>query len=267
MAIIKTEEDLKKRPKIIDMEIAVATFIDNNQNLIIPNLSYGMFMHECDLFVLTKSSYGYEIEIKTSKADLFKDFEKRHKHKEDKIKYFYYALPTHLLEYEDKLPEHAGIFEVYWHVWGSYSYNPTIIHKEWKCGLRKDPISKSNYKFSEEERLNLYRLSAMRVWTMKKKFQRLLNKEASMEDINDKINNDKETVMDISIKEAKDILKNYLEIKDSTLMENELWKVRKAILTLLGYSPRQLISVYGHPISVTDLQTDIKDLSDNFNLK
>jgi len=44
--------------KTIEMEIAFARYFGIRQNLIIPNVSWGMDTHECDLFVLTPARYG-----------------------------------------------------------------------------------------------------------------------------------------------------------------------------------------------------------------
>ena len=45
-------------------------FFNYRANLIVPNISWGLGLHECDLLVLTSSGYATEIEIKVSKADL-----------------------------------------------------------------------------------------------------------------------------------------------------------------------------------------------------
>ena len=51
-----------------DIEIAIANHLNTNQNLIVPNISYGLgFHYELDLLVVTKSNYADEIEIKISK--------------------------------------------------------------------------------------------------------------------------------------------------------------------------------------------------------
>lgn len=58
--------------------------------------------HEADLFVVSKSRYATEIEVKTSLADWKNDFKKK-KHQTLKwIKYFYYAVPEELA---DKIPD------------------------------------------------------------------------------------------------------------------------------------------------------------------
>lgn len=66
----------RKKLKTIDIEVAVATYLNVRTNLIVPNISWGMFLHECDLLVLTPAGFAWEIEIKTTKADLIKDQKK-----------------------------------------------------------------------------------------------------------------------------------------------------------------------------------------------
>jgi len=88
-----------------EMEIALAEYFGIRQNLIVPNVSWGMDSHECDLFILTPAGYGWEVEIKVSKADLFKDKHKRHRHNSSKIKFLYFAIPEYLERYIDEIPE------------------------------------------------------------------------------------------------------------------------------------------------------------------
>ena len=69
------------------IEVALANHFNYRLNLIVPNISWGAFIwHECDLFIVSKAGYCTEIEIKISKSDLKKDFEKKHNHESDKIK-------------------------------------------------------------------------------------------------------------------------------------------------------------------------------------
>ena len=76
-----------------DIEISVAKYMDPRVNLIVPNASWGLGLHECDLLVISKAGYASEVEIKVSKADLLRDREKRHGHASDRIKALWFALP------------------------------------------------------------------------------------------------------------------------------------------------------------------------------
>ena len=59
----------------LEMETLLMNHFNYLQNIIVPNVSNGIFhkehgwLHECDLLVLSKANYATEIEIKISKAD------------------------------------------------------------------------------------------------------------------------------------------------------------------------------------------------------
>ena len=65
----------------LEMEVALSKFFNPRQNIIVPNISWGMGgHHECDLMVLTQCNFAYEVEIKVSAADLKADAKKTHAH-------------------------------------------------------------------------------------------------------------------------------------------------------------------------------------------
>ena len=84
--------------KTIEVELAVAKYFNPRQNHDIPNVSWGFNIHECDLLILTKSKFLYEVEIKISRADLIKDKDKGHKHKHKKIRKLYFAIPENMIK-------------------------------------------------------------------------------------------------------------------------------------------------------------------------
>jgi hypothetical protein len=151
--------------KSIEIEIAVANHIGCRQYLIVPNISWGMGLHECDLLVCTKANYLWEVEIKVSKADLKKDREKLHGHHNKKIKRLYFAIPEKLYNEEclSYIPERAGIF----------------IVKELNDGrhfviLKRAPKPNKNAQpITEKEKSKMAELGAMRIWSLKRKLLRL----------------------------------------------------------------------------------------------
>ena len=145
--------------RTLEMEIALADYFGIRQNLIVPNVSWGMDSHECDLFILTPAGYGWEVEIKVSKADLFKDKEKRHGHYSSKIKYLYFAIPDYLESYVDEIPFRAGIIII----------RPVVDGDGYCCEKFSRPIANGSYKYNDKERLMLARLGALRIWGLKKK--------------------------------------------------------------------------------------------------
>ena len=150
----------KKRLKTIDIEIAVAIYFNIRVNLIVPNISWGLFLHECDLLILTPAGFAWEIEIKITKADLIKDKEKKHKHYNSKIKSLYFAIPDYLKHCIEYIPKRAGII---------------LVNERLHCEtFRKPETNKNARKFSLNERYHMARLGSMRIWRLKKKIQSLL---------------------------------------------------------------------------------------------
>lgn len=151
------------------MEVELARFLNYRVNIIVPNVSWGMFSHECDLIRLTPAGYCSEIEIKVSLYDLKKDKHKFHNHVDgngygrNKIKYLYFAIPEYLERHIEYIPERAGILIVY-EVVKDWLPKPILRVKE-----IRSPKKQSNYKFSVKERLRLLELMAMRIWGLKKK--------------------------------------------------------------------------------------------------
>lgn len=155
--------------KTIDVEIAVMEYLGIRQNLIVPNVSWGIAgLHECDLLSLSTSNYATEIEIKVSKGDLLKDGEKVHGHVHDHITMLFFAVPEKLKEIAlECIPERSGLFVI-----GTHE-----LKYEWQKGLpihyvsleRQAVRNKSGAKWSDRERNDLARLGAMRILGLKKK--------------------------------------------------------------------------------------------------
>jgi hypothetical protein len=148
-----------KKLKTIDVELSVVKYLKPRINLIVPNISWGLNIHECDLFVLSKSGYATEIEIKVSRSDLKKDLDKRHHHKSNKIKKLYFAIPDYMLCDIELIPKHAGIL---------------IVNQRGRCTLHREAvINEKSYKFSDAERFQVARLGALRIWNLKKRIKKL----------------------------------------------------------------------------------------------
>jgi hypothetical protein len=145
----------------IEIEERVANYFSPRQCLIVPNISWGMDIHECDLLIVRKSGYGIEVEIKVSRADLKKDAEKTHHHSDSRIREFYFAIPDYLQDAIDLIPSHAGVIiltRVY--DYGDHLYCRTI---------RDAKINTKSIKFTPEEMFNIARLGTMRIWSLKRK--------------------------------------------------------------------------------------------------
>lgn len=166
----------KKQYKIttLDIEVALMKYFNYRQNVIIPNVSWGLDLHECDLLVVRKSLNMVEIEIKISKYDLLKDFKKKHGHydKKNRIREFYYAMPDILYDKcGDLIPENAGI--IICNSKMNYKKN-VVIDVNIK---RKSKINTSARKLTIDEYNKLLRLGCYRIFTLKNKLLKILNKK------------------------------------------------------------------------------------------
>ncbi len=155
----------------LQMEIAIMEDCNVRQNIVVPNVSFGIVryfgsgknrtwdeLHECDVLKLTPSGYATEYEIKVSKSDFKADLKKKHNHDGKFIKQLYYAVPFELLDFaKQHLPENAGL--VY------------VKNNKVKYAIVA-PIRELYFKWTSEEMFKLAKLGAMRIVNLK----RLINK-------------------------------------------------------------------------------------------
>lgn len=142
-----------------DIEISVAKYMDPRVNLIVPNASWGLGLHECDLLVISKAGYASEIEIKVSKSDLVRDKEKRHQHASERIKALWFAIPYTLLPHVEHVPSNAGIL---------------VIREDGICRTHRKPtLRQAPKKWTPHEMFHAARLAAMRIWGLKIKIRNL----------------------------------------------------------------------------------------------
>ena len=156
---------VKRKPKpsrkitTLEMEVAIAKYFGHRQHIIVPNLSWGFFTHECDMFLIRKSGFGFEVEIKRSKSDTVADFKKSHGHidRKNRIVQLYYAFPEELLpKVEHLVPPECGILTV--KLWNDRAY----------ASLKRDAKRKKDAKrLTQAEQLKISRLGCMRIWTLK----------------------------------------------------------------------------------------------------
>jgi len=172
----------------LDMEVALMHGFNPRQNIIVPNVSWGIWdrgsgaLHECDLIILSGSDYATEIEIKVSKFDLLRDKDKRHKHAHGMIRRFYYAVPDELEEVAKiEIPDRAGLITVSSQeikgAGGFYYYRIRTV--------RECKINTSAEKWSEDHRMQLMRLGTMRILGLKQKVLTLKSKIDAKVDRND----------------------------------------------------------------------------------
>ena len=142
-----------------EIEIAIARHFGIPSHLSIPNVSWGFFIHECDVAVVTPSHYFYEVEIKISKQDLIRDKEKHHGHEDKRIKQLWFAIPEKLLPYIEHIPDHAGIL--------------MVSKKGYIKRIKPARINKYVQPLTEKDCYRLARLGAMRIWSLKERIKEL----------------------------------------------------------------------------------------------
>ncbi len=171
-----------KKFTTLDIEIAVIDYFRPRQNLIVPNVSWGLHnkeygsLHECDVLILSGDSYATEVEIKISKADLLKDAEKKHKHKHNLIRRLYFAVPSELKEIAlESIPDHAGLLVISNAVkrwYGLYGASREIEYMK-VTEVRPCKVNTIAIRWTEAQRLQLARLGTMRILGLKRKIQKL----------------------------------------------------------------------------------------------
>jgi len=137
-----------------EIEFAIANHFGIRTNLVVPNVSWGLGVHECDLLICSKAGYCTEIEIKRSAADLKKDRDKHHSHKSKKIKYLYFAIPSYLCKYIEYIPLNAGIF---------------VITSTGRVFCLAKPVQNKDCRaLTVQEQYEMARLGALRIWNLKR---------------------------------------------------------------------------------------------------
>jgi len=144
---------LKKRKLCAaDIEIAVARHFGWRRNIIVPNVSWGLDIHEVDLLIISKAGYATEVEIKVTQSDINADLKKGHGHRSNKIRRLYFAVPDYLNEALG-IPDRCGLISVNNDLYCRILRQPKINTKA--RALRADEINK------------VLHLGCMRIWRLK----------------------------------------------------------------------------------------------------
>jgi hypothetical protein len=175
----------------LDVEIAIIKGFNPRQNLIVPNVCWGITdnhyrpLHECDILILSNTGYATEIEIKVSKSDLLKDASKRHGHCHNLIKRFYFAVPEKLKDIAlSVIPENAGLLVVGVKEGTNYKWYEEGGHDSYKVTwhavtMAKECKNNANaLKWDDKQRYQLARLGALRILALKQKIQKNKIKQA-----------------------------------------------------------------------------------------
>ena len=153
-----------------DIQALLAEYFGIRNNIIVPNVSWGLLDYEADLLIMNKTGYVTEIEIKRSWSDFLADFKKdENAHKSEIIYQFWYCVPDSLYkDCIDKLKE----------VYPDSLDRPNVISYS-DSGVLNFHGKTASYcrgkhrKMFLEEQLKLARLGAMRYWSSE--FKRMKN--------------------------------------------------------------------------------------------
>ena len=146
-----------KKLKASDIEIALALNFNFRQNIIVPNVYWGLGLnHEADMIIVSKSGYAFEIEIKTSLADIKADKKKKLAHYSEKIRRFSFAVPDYLADCKD-LPRDCGLI---------------TVRNDLHCKTIRPPrINKNARPLNNKEISKILHLGCMRIWKLKRKLR------------------------------------------------------------------------------------------------
>ena len=157
-----------------DIQALLAEYFGIRNNIIVPNVSWGLLDYEADLLIMNKTGYVTEIEIKRSWSDFLADFKKDETaHKSEIIYQFWYCVPDSLYkDCVDKLKE----------VYPDSLDRPNVISYS-DSGILNFHGKSASYcrgkhrKMFLEEQLKLARVGTMRYWSSE--FKRMKNASES----------------------------------------------------------------------------------------
>ena len=155
-----------------EMEKLIYTYFENSSLVIVPRISgnnwwldteadpmiwKNIVNHECYMLIVTKNRYLTEVEIKISLSDLKADFKKKHQHKDENIKNFYYAFPAEMKEKAlELIPKDCGVLIAVKKECG-------ISYRKIEC-YRKPKINKEAKPVNDIVLSKIYRLGYLRYW-------------------------------------------------------------------------------------------------------
>lgn len=144
-----------------DIQALLAGYFGIRNNIIVPNVSWGMLDYEADLLIMNKSGYVTEIEIKRSWSDFLADFKKdEDAHKSEIIYQFWYCVPDEI---------YSKCIEKLKEVYPDSIDRPNVISYS-DSGVLNFHGKKASYcrgfhrKLFLEEQLKLARLGTLRYW-------------------------------------------------------------------------------------------------------
>ena len=156
-----------------DIEISVAQHFNPRQNVIVPNVHWGLGLpYEADLVVLRPSGYAIEVEIKTTASDIRADLKKKHQHDSNLFRELWFAVPQELVA-TPEIPGRAGVL-------GITPFDTGAHNDKWFCQVHHAAkMNRAVRPWEPRQVKKLLELGVMRIWTLKQHLavQRLHSKK------------------------------------------------------------------------------------------
>ena len=178
-----------KNPKSMDTSLTVpqiqlalhnSGLWNKRSDIMVPNLSWGFLPYEADFVVMTKSGYLTEVEIKRSWEDFKADFNKDHRHDDERIYHFFYCVPITIFDKVKKFLTNKLMEELDDYSKDLLAKNPDLlgVHSQLPAVLTYDEnanVKQQKFGFSGarrhqarklflEEQLQIARLGCLRYW-------------------------------------------------------------------------------------------------------
>lgn len=144
--------------------------IFNKRNdIMIPNLSWGLLDYEADFVAINRSGYMTEIEVKRSWEDFKADFRKLHTHNDARVYRFAYCVPqgiaercvTYIRESNPDTPDWQLPAVIYYTEDGEIGFSDLCVMDNYHAVKRR--------KLFLEEMLTVARLGQIRYWNLLEK--------------------------------------------------------------------------------------------------
>jgi len=173
MAFIQYDKELTRDLSSSECQTALFNYlVKRSHKCVIPNL-YLPDWWEADIYAITSSNYGVEIEVKVSRSDFKKDFTKQNSgiYKHDLLKSgnlpiaiskYYFACPKNLISV-DEVPEYAGLYYI-------TCYEDSLTKKQMlSCSeVKRGKIIKKN-KLTDLDHFNIIKNTYYKIWNEKNK--------------------------------------------------------------------------------------------------
>lgn len=163
-----------KNPTTGEIEEFLVQLYNPREYICVPNISWGLGLHECDMLFLDRNNLLTEIEIKRSRADLKADALKPHGHRDSRIAALYFCMPEKIADSIAGVPERAGILVLSPYI---SDWRPKSDPRTTMCVtlLRPAVPNKNARALNAGEIFTMGRLLGLRYWELRDKCRKAQN--------------------------------------------------------------------------------------------